>query len=145
VGYVEDLRAVVGHRPLILVGVKVLIYDTEGRILLHRHPSGEWAIPGGLMELGESAEETGRREVEEETGLRVGELRLLGVISGEEQFVKLKNGDEFYGVTVVYWTDEIVGGQLLRTDSQETVELQYAEPERLPGRLGAKIRQLLGD
>lgn len=143
-GYIEDLRAIIGHRPLILVGVKVLIFDKSDRVLLHQRPNGTWAIPGGLMELGESVEETGRREVREETGLELGRLRLLGVISGEDQFVKLQNGDEFYGVTIVYMTDEIAGGQL-RTDGVETVDLRYAGLEELPEGLNQRIRQLLSE
>lgn len=35
-GYIEDLRAIVGHRPLILVGSVVIISDQEGRLLLQK-------------------------------------------------------------------------------------------------------------
>ena len=38
-----------------------------------RHGRGEWALPGGHLELGESIVECARRELEEETGVRVGE------------------------------------------------------------------------
>lgn len=69
-GYIMDLREVVGARPLILAGAGVIIVDNEGRILLqHRSDNGDWGIPGGSMELGESFEEAARREVLEETGL----------------------------------------------------------------------------
>jgi len=40
---------------------------------------GAWTLPGGFMELGESAEEGARRELLEETGLHAARLRLLGV------------------------------------------------------------------
>lgn len=75
--YIMDLRKVVGARPLIVPGSVVFVYDHEGRVLLHRRgDNGCWGFPGGVMELGESFEDTARREVFEETGLLVGELTL---------------------------------------------------------------------
>ncbi len=40
-----------------------------------------WAIPGGLVEEGETVEQTVRREMKEETGLELADLRLFGVYS----------------------------------------------------------------
>ncbi|MBU5442402.1 NUDIX hydrolase [Paenibacillus sp. MSJ-34] len=141
-GYVEDLRAVVGHRPLILVGVVVFIFNPNGELLLQRKTSGRWAVPGGLMELGESTEETGRREVLEETGLRVGTMKLVGVASGQDQFVKLKNGDELYAVTIAYSTHDIVGGNL-QADGVESIELRYYPLHLLPDDLNPKIKTMI--
>jgi ADP-ribose pyrophosphatase YjhB (NUDIX family) len=65
------------ERPLVGVGGVVIV---DGRALLIRRASeplrGEWSIPGGMLELGESLEEGVARELLEETGLqvRVGEL-----------------------------------------------------------------------
>ena len=85
-GYIEDLRKLVGHRRVILCGSSVVIRNEKGELLLQqrRHPSGRWAFPGGLMELGESTEDTARREVREETALELGKLRLIGVYSGPD-------------------------------------------------------------
>lgn len=100
-GYIEDLRKIVGHRPLIYVGAVVVVVDEHGRILLQqrRFPEGAWGIPGGLMELGESTEDVAKRELYEETRLSVDELTLINVYSGSEHFIKAANGDEFYVVT----------------------------------------------
>ncbi|MBA2871583.1 ADP-ribose pyrophosphatase YjhB (NUDIX family) [Anoxybacillus calidus] len=45
------------------------------------------------MEIGETFEETAKREVLEETGLQVKEIQLFGIYSGETCFVTYPNGD----------------------------------------------------
>jgi 8-oxo-dGTP diphosphatase len=64
------------------VGVGAIIIE-RGHVLLVRrgHPpqAGQWSIPGGVLEVGETLREAAMREVREETGLRVDPLALLGV------------------------------------------------------------------
>ena len=64
-GYIEELRAVIGHRRVIFNGSAVIISNREGLILMQQrvYPRGRWALPGGLMELGESTEDTAKREL----------------------------------------------------------------------------------
>lgn len=54
------------------VGVAVLVRN-EGKILVGKrkgsHGAGQWALPGGLIELWETPEEAAKRELYEETGL----------------------------------------------------------------------------
>src|SRR5258707_14379209 len=68
------------ERPI--VGVGGVIID-DGRALLIRRGSepllGEWSIPGGALELGETLEEGVARELLEETGLEVRVLELIEV------------------------------------------------------------------
>ncbi|GIO25863.1 NUDIX hydrolase [Ornithinibacillus bavariensis] len=131
-GYVEDLRKLVGHRPLIFVGAVLVIEDNNGRILLQQRkfPNGKWGIPGGLMELGESTEEVARRELLEETGLIAGELHLINVYSGKDHFIKAENGDEFYVVTVAYYTNEYSG--ILKVDQTESINFEFFYPHDFP-------------
>lgn len=131
--YVEELRSIVGHRPLILVGAVVIIVDDKNRILLQKRKTtsyGMWGIPGGLMELGESTEDTARREVLEETGLTVGKLKLIDVFSGPDSLVKVPNGDEFYAVTIAYYTEEISGD--LKIDKSESLGFSFISLDNLP-------------
>jgi ADP-ribose pyrophosphatase YjhB (NUDIX family) len=68
------------ERPV--VGIGGVIID-EGQALLIRRGSeplrGEWSIPGGTLELGESLEEGVARELLEETGIEVRVLELIEV------------------------------------------------------------------
>lgn len=143
-GYVEELRKEIGHRPVILVGVAVLIRNERGELLLRQKKDGSWGLPGGLMELGESAEETGRREVREETGLRLGELKLYSVISGADQHIRLPNGDEFYGVTILFSAEEVLDGEMA-ADGEEAIELAYFPPDRLPIQMNQRIRAMIAE
>ncbi|MCM3457301.1 NUDIX hydrolase [Heyndrickxia oleronia] len=141
-GYIEDLRKVVGNQPLILVGVAVAIINEKGEFLLQKRIDGLWGVPGGFIELGESTEEAGRREVLEETGIEIGQLDLLGVFSGKQHFVKLPNGDEFYPVTIAYISKEIKGG-VLKADGQETTEAKFFKANELPEGLNPLIKNLI--
>jgi 8-oxo-dGTP diphosphatase len=68
-----------------LLAADCIVRDARGRVLLIRrkHPpfQGQYAIPGGFVEIGETVEEACRRELKEETGLTVGALRLVGIYS----------------------------------------------------------------
>ncbi|MFC5604514.1 NUDIX hydrolase [Sporosarcina koreensis] len=141
-GYIEELREVVGNRPLLLTGAGVGVFNEKGEILLQRKMDGRWGIPGGFMELGESAEETARREVLEETGMQIGKMELVTVVSGPQTHTVLNNGHEYYSVTIVYATDDIRGGNL-KADGVETSEVGFFHLQQLPENLSPLIRAMI--
>ena len=62
------------------VSVAGIIVDDEGRaLIIQRRDNGHWEPPGGILEHGETIEDGLRREVYEETGLKVEAERLTGV------------------------------------------------------------------
>lgn len=144
-GYIEELRALVGHRPVILAGSVVLVINGDGHLLLQErtHPEGVWGLPGGLMELGESTEEVGVREVYEETGLTVKNLQLINIYSGADHFTVAENGDQFYTVTAAYYTTDYEGE--MAVNLEEGIQCQYMHPEQLPDKMVGSHREIVED
>jgi 8-oxo-dGTP diphosphatase len=83
------------RRPV--VGIAAAARVADGRwLLVRRGDSGEWALPGGTLEWGETLREAIRRELLEETGAPLLELgRVLGVYSRPDR------DPRFHAVTVV--------------------------------------------
>ncbi|MCA1062950.1 NUDIX hydrolase [Rossellomorea sp. AcN35-11] len=144
-GYIEELREMVGTRPLIFVGSVVLVFNEMHQVLLQqrRFPSGSWGLPGGLMELGESTEETAKREVKEETNLELGSLHLFNVYSGKDQYIQSENGDEFYVVTTVYSTNEFKGE--MKAERTESIQLRFYDLEDLPESMVSSHKRMIHD
>jgi 8-oxo-dGTP pyrophosphatase MutT (NUDIX family) len=136
--YYKYLRQYVGHRPIILPGSVVIILNEQNEVLLQKRHDGYWGLPGGLMDLGESFEEVAKREVFEETGLVVENLKLINVFSGSEYFLKVSNGDELYSVTAVYYTSDVSGD--LKIDYSESENMQYFSVNNLPNELTDEYR-----
>lgn len=141
-GYIEDLRKIVGNRPLILVGAMVCVIDDQGKILLQKRPEGMWGLPGGLLELGESVEEAGRREVFEETGVEIGQLQLVEIFSGKQYFRKLPNGDQFYPVTIAYVSKDIKKNTI-KIDGKESIDAGFFPLHELPEQTSPLVRKMI--
>ncbi len=128
--YIQQLRQIVGHRPILMVGAAILIVDVENRLLLmKRTDSGCWGPPGGSVELGEEVEEAAKRETLEETGLQIGRMTLFGVFSGEELHYIYPNGDEVFNVTIVYLSRDFNGEV---TINDEHTEFRWFYKDEIP-------------
>lgn len=116
-----------GIRP----SVSAIIFDRQGHLLLQRRSDGgQWGLPGGSVEIGESVARAIRREVSEETGLDVAVRRVVGVYSDpRRQVVRYPNGNVWHYVNVCF--ECAARGGALRT-SDETLELSYFRVGRLP-------------
>jgi 8-oxo-dGTP pyrophosphatase MutT (NUDIX family) len=72
----------------------VLTVDNQGRVLLQRRrDTGQWAIPMGKQELGETPSQCAIRETKEETGMLVEVTGLLGVYSDPGHIVAYSDGE----------------------------------------------------
>ncbi len=94
---------------------------------------GEWCLPGGFMEAGESTLESARRELLEETGLSVGELQFVDFCSQPGGIV----GDV---LVFAYYADQISG---VITAGDDALEAGYFPLDDLPRIVFACHRELI--
>ena len=107
--YIKSMRKHIGHERLLIVGASVFIHKNGKLLLQKRKDNGCWADHGGCCELGETVEETAKRELLEETGLTACSLELLGVFSGKELFYTYPNGDMVSNVNIAYLCENFIG------------------------------------
>lgn len=142
VSYIEELREVLGARPLVMVGAGVLAVGSDDELLLIlRTDNGLWGLPGGALEPGESLEAAARRELAEETGLRAGELEMITVLSGPELFYRYPNGDEVHNVIAVYTAAQVIGTP--RPCNTETSAVRRFPLSDLPENIDPIDRQVI--
>jgi 8-oxo-dGTP diphosphatase len=113
-------------RPVLGAAAVVL---QEGRVLLIRRgqppDAGEWSIPGGAVELGESVDEALRRELREETGL---EIAVGAFLEAYERIERDAEGVRFHFVILDY-AATVIGGTL--TAGDDAAEAVFADLDDL--------------
>ena len=123
--------------------VDVVIPSEEGIVLIRRAADpfeGQWALPGGFVEVGETVEAAAAREAAEETGLAVELARLVGVYSD------LGRDPRGHNVSVAFLA-RVVGGDLVAaTDAAEvavldpdSVELAFDHQSIIADALGGPV------
>ena len=124
--------------------VSAVIFDRRGRLLLQqRSDGGQWGLPGGSVEIGESVAAAVVREVHEETGLTVRPRRIVGVYSDPAlQVVRYPDGNVWHYVSVCFECT-VQGGVLTTCD--ETLALAYFALGRLPRTLLRNHRSRIRD
>ncbi len=130
--YIKWIRERVGHDPIILNAAGAIILNKNGEILLIKRGDRKeevWGLPGGMMELGESVEETVKREVREETGLKVKTDRLFGVYTKPSLEI-YPNGDQAQVIFFVF-VCTLIGGNI-QADGIEISDIRYFDPIKLP-------------
>lgn len=109
-----------------LAGADAAIFDEAGRMLLvQRADTGDWCMPGGAAEVGESPSAAAVREAYEEAGLRVRARRVLGVYDN-------RSAGHGRGARHIYhlvFGCEVVGGELVRATTETTDAGWFTEPE----------------
>ena len=133
-GYIMDLRKVLGHQPLIMAAAAVLIINDKNEILLQKRADNSlWGYPGGSMELGESFIECARREAFEESGIICDELEFFCDESGAETNYVYPNGDEIYVAGIVYICRKFHGDMKVQED--EVITQRFFAEDDLPEEL----------
>ena len=109
-----------------------MVRDGKGRVLMQNRSDKNWpgaVFPGGHVEAGESFVDSVCREVMEETGCLIGNVRLCGV----KQFPERKTGARY---VVLLFTADYAGGEVKGSEEGEafwTEETRIHELDLAPG------------
>jgi len=114
-----------------------IVVIRENRILLIRRgiPPEGWALPGGFIDYGESAESAAARELLEETGLSAHSLRLLGVYSEPGR------DPRFHTLTVVY----LAQAEGVEKAGDDAADARWFSLDDLPADIAFDHRKVIGD
>ena len=128
------------ERPIIGVGAVIV---RDGRVLLVRRDTeplrGEWSVPGGMLELGETLHEGVRREALEETGMDVEPGEVLDVF--DSIFTDPLGRTEYHYVLIDYLCRAVSGEAQAGSDVSD---VRWVAPEALPAMgLRASIEQVV--
>ena len=116
-------------QPIVGVGAVIIC---NGKILLEKRKNepgkGKWSVPGGLVELGESVEQTVMREVEEETGLEVEKPEHIDVV---DNVVRDDNDEIKYHFVIIDYFVKLKGGTVkAASDAEELKWVALSDVEK---------------
>ena len=113
-----------------LVGVGALIHDGEGRVLLIKRKfepnKGRWSLPGGLLEMGETLLEAGKREVREEVGVEI-EVEELFQVS--EEIIRDTEGETRFHFVLVDFLASLEPEGATISLNEESESFMWSKPE----------------
>jgi len=117
-----------------IVVTALVFIEQEGKLLLVQQNYGAryWSLPGGVMEAGESVDQTAIREMQEETGLDIRLKRVVALYSKPRE-----NG------LAVCFEGEVTGGVL--APANEIIACGYFPPDALPEPVRPHLRQRIAD
>lgn len=126
-------------KQLTRVGVGVFVYK-NGKFLVgqrhNAHGDGTWSIPGGHLEYGESFENTAKREVLEETGLKIKNIR-FGAVTNDYFQAENKH------YVTIWLLSEWESGRERIHEPDKFIKLQWRDFDSLPEPLFFPWQQLL--
>lgn len=130
--YLGRLRTHVGNTLIHVPGGRMVLEDKNGKVLLQKRSDfGIWGLPAGSPEMGESASESIKREVIEETGLIISKLNCFGYSSNPDyEIITYPNGHKIHCFSLLFFTTEWTG-DLIETNS-ESLELRFFSTDNLP-------------
>ncbi|KJW12524.1 NUDIX hydrolase [Levilactobacillus spicheri] len=139
--YIQEIRALVGHKPIILNASGGILLNDRQQVLLNlRTDTHNWSLPGGYLEYGETFDQACIREYKEDAGLDVAIVQPLGLF--DQGYTTYPNGDQAQVISRLYLVRP-TGGHQLDHATDETLDLQYFSFDDLPPLLNQQTADML--
>lgn len=130
IDYYDDPRAPAASS--LVPSANVVVTNDAGQVLMiKRSDNGNWAVPGGAMELGESLVQAAVRETREETGVDCEITGLVGIYTDPKHVILYTSDGEVRQEFSVVFTARAIGGT--PAPSSESVEVRWKDTAKLVG------------
>jgi 8-oxo-dGTP diphosphatase len=136
--FFQTVLGIIFRHPV--TGTSIIPVLPDGRIvLIRRRDNGLWGLPGGMVDWGEDIATAIRRELTEETGLELAQIRrLVGVYSAPDRDPRI------HSICIV--VEVAVAGKMNTQDDLEVSDVQAFHPDKLPqGKMAHDHGQQLQD
>ena len=109
--YISEIRKLIGAASFIHPAARIIIENDKKQILfITRMDNHQVGIPAGSLEWNETIEECIKREVKEETGLQILDLKVIGISSNPKlESVEYSNGDHIQYFTIEFYSNQWKG------------------------------------
>jgi 8-oxo-dGTP pyrophosphatase MutT (NUDIX family) len=128
IDYIDDPNAPKANS--LVPSVNAIVTDDQGRILLiQRTDNGNWSLPGGAMDLGETIRQATIRETVEETGIDIEVTGISGIYTDPNHVLHYTSNDEVRQEFSVVFTARPLTGE--PTPSSESSRVEWVSPEEM--------------
>jgi len=139
--YIKEIRALVGHKPIILNTAAGILVNNQQQVLLNlRTDTHNWSLPGGYLEYGETFAKACVREYKEDSGIDVEVIDRIDIFDQGETVYP--NGDITQTISALFLV-KAVGGHTLTSATDETLKLDYFDFDDLPPLMNQQTADML--